>query len=229
MIHDEQHPGAERLEAFAQSELSGADRAVVESHLVRCTSCQVEVEEWRSLFSALAGLPAYAPADGFGDRVMAQVRVPLTWHQQVGVWAEQAGALLQRGSNEIDRVLPRTTRGWAIASAFLALPALIVGGLLFWLLSKSYVTTYSLWVYTTDRFGIAAAGASDRFFAWLLSTEIAGWTVTALGSLVEARGVGALGALAVALGVGTVASMWILYMNLFRTPSRGTNYVSPGI
>jgi hypothetical protein len=229
VIHDEQHPEAEQLEAFAQSELPAADRVVVESHLVRCTRCQAELDEWRSLFATLASLPAYAPAAGFGDRVMARVRVPMTWNQRVGIWADQTGALVSRGAARVERAMPQTTRGWAIASAFLALPALIVGGLLFWLLSKSYVTTHSLWVYTTDRFGIAAAGASERFFSWILSTELVGVTVTGLGSLVETGGVGALGALAAGLGVGTIASMWILYTNLFRTPSRETNYVSHGV
>jgi hypothetical protein len=227
--NDEQHPGADRLEAFAQSELSDGDRAVVESHLVHCTPCQTEVEEWRSLFATLASLPAYLPAAGFGDRVMKHVRVPMPWNERVGVWADQAGSLIRQGAAEVEKLLPRTTRGWAIASAFLALPALLIGGLLFWLLSKSYVTTYSLWVFTTDRFGTAAAGGSERLFSWLLSTELAAMTVTALGSLVEAGGVGALGALALAIGVGMIASMWILYTNLFRTPSRESNYVSHGI
>lgn len=228
MRNDEQHPGADRLEAFAQRELSAGDRVVVESHLVHCTRCQAELEEWRSLFATLAALPSYVPADGFGDRVMARVRIPLTWHQRVGVWADQAGALVRHGAASVEKVMPTTTRGWAIASAFLALPALFIGGLLFWFLSRSYVTTYSLWVFTTDQFGAAAASGSGRFFAWLLSTELAGWGVTALGSVVGALGVGALGALAAALGVGMVASMWILYTNLIRTPSRESNYVSHG-
>jgi hypothetical protein len=227
--HGGQHPGSERLEEFAQSGLSDGDRVVVESHLLHCASCQAEVEDWRSLFVALSDLPLFTPAAGFGDRVMARVRIPLSWPQRVGLWSEQAGRLIRDVGHAVERVLPKTTRGWAFASAFLALPALFIGGLLFWLVSRSYVTMHGLWVFTTDSFGAVATGSANRIFEWLIMTPLASWTVSALGGIVETRGASGLGMLAGGLGVAMALSVWILYMNLFRTDRREANYVTNSI
>src|SRR5690606_39557442 len=48
-----------------RSSLSEADRAVLESHLITCSRCQMEVEEWRALFGLLASLPQIEPAADF--------------------------------------------------------------------------------------------------------------------------------------------------------------------
>jgi anti-sigma factor RsiW len=218
-MNEAKHPTPETLEAFAASELAAGDRAVVDSHLVACDSCSAAIEEWRTLFTALAGLPTFSPSAAFSDRVMAGVRVPVPWPVRARGWARQAGGALER-------VLPGTTRGWAIASAFLALPVLVIGGLLFWLLSRSYVTAQDLWIFTTERFGQLVATSGAWVFHRVIESDAAVWLVRTLDALVEAGGTSGIGLIGALLGIGMAVSIWVLYTNLFRTPTRDANYVT---
>ena len=46
-------------------------------HLPDCRECLATAERERKLFIALARLPRLAPAEGFADRVIARVRIPI--------------------------------------------------------------------------------------------------------------------------------------------------------
>jgi hypothetical protein len=206
------HPSPDNLEAFAEGILRPDDRAVVASHLLACHRCEGVVEDWRSLFHALSALPRFAPAVGFADRVMRRVRVRQPWHARAGA--------------AFGRYLPHTTRGWALAAAFLALPVLAGGSFAAWLLSKSYVTTHGLWVFATDRFFGAAQSGVVGVTKFLMQTDIAAWLARSAGTVFSASGARGLGALAAASAVLIVLSAWILYTNLFRTPDRKSHYVT---
>lgn len=206
------HPSPENLEAFAEGALRPADRATIESHLLGCPRCDGVVEEWRSLFHALSLLPRFAPAVGFADRVLRHVRIREPWHARAGA--------------TIGRFLPHTTRGWALAAAFLALPILAGGTFVVWLLSKSYVTTHGLWVFATDRFFAAAQSLVVGVTKFLMQTDVAAWLARSAGTVFSASGARGLGALAAAGAVVIVLSAWILYTNLFRTPDRKSPYVT---
>jgi hypothetical protein len=213
-----EHLSAESLQGYVEGAIGDADRAVLESHLAACTRCSSELEEWRSLFTVLASLPQLSPAAGFADRVMSRVKVravPPFWAE----WLASARQLAQR-------LTPRTAGAWALASAFIALPLLVGGGVMTWLISKDYVTAQSLWVFLTDRTasGMQSLGASA--LSSLLETSVVSWLVAQAESLLATAGARGLGALAVGVGGLTMASIWILYRNLFRTPTRETNHVS---
>jgi anti-sigma factor RsiW len=216
---ESKHPAPKTLESLAAEDLAASDKAVVESHLVTCDSCRTAVEEWRSLFTVLAELPSYAPAAGFADRVMAGVAMPVPAAQRAKSWAWQT-------ARSLERLLPRTTRGWAVAAAFLALPVLVVGAVLAWLLSRSYVTGADLWIFTTQSLGAAAASAGAWAFQSVLESDATVWLMRTMAMLFEARGAGGLGLAAALLGAGMAASMWVLYTNLFRTPTRDSDYVT---
>jgi hypothetical protein len=178
----------------------------------RCIRCQSEVEDWRSLFVALSALPALAPSPGFASRVMAHVSVGQAWH------ARTAAAL--------GRFVPRTTGGWMVAVAMLAVPALAAGTLLVWLLSRSYLTGYRLWVFATDQFAAGtnqvASGALER----IMQTDVAVWLATTMTSFAESSGMRGMSYVAAGTGVVIIVSIWVLYRNLFRTPDRGSTHVS---
>ena len=205
------HPTTETLEAYAGDGLDAADGAVVRSHLLACQRCENVVEEWRSLFQALASLPRFAPPVGFGDRVLAHVRIPQPWHARAS--AAAAGWL------------PGSTRGWALAAALLALPVLVGGTLLGWLLSKSYVTTHGLWVFTTDRIAAGIQSLVSSMLTFLMQTDVAAWLTRSFGTVVDAGGARGLGLLAVVGGGLTIVSIYVLYTNLFRSRNRDSNYV----
>lgn len=212
------HLDTERLQGYAEGTIAEGDRAVLESHLQTCPQCTAEVEEWRSLYSALASLPQFAPSVQFAERVMARVQVG----SAVPVWAP----LVTRAQQLAQRLAPKTTTGWALATAMLALPLLFGGGLVTWLVSKDYITAESLMAFVTNRAsdGMQSLGASA--IRALMETQLATWLVSQGSALIATAGMKGLGVLGATLCAGTMASIYILYKNLFRTPARESNHAS---
>lgn len=205
------HPAADRLEALVEGLLDDGDRVVVESHLVGCSRCQTEVEELRALFGALARMQHFSPAPGFLHRVMARVRLPEPWYARAGQY--------------LQRLAPRTSRGWAFASGLFALPLVGFGVITLWLLSKPYVTSEGLLAFTFNQIGSRASGVFSSAYSVILHSDVTLYFARALEPLL-ANGFRAAGALAVLFAVMTVLSAWVLYQNLFRNPTRGSDYVS---
>lgn len=206
-----EHPTAERLEAYVEGDLDDGARAAVASHLLRCTRCDQDVEEWRSLFAVLRGLPRFAPAPGLANRVMAHVRVRRPWQARAGGW--------------VTRFLPRTTGGWAVATLLLALPVLTGVGFMTWLLSKSYVTVHGLWVFSTQQFSGYARRTAQGLFDGLLQTDAAAWVARGLEAA-QTTGAREIGVVTAAAGVLMMVSIWVLYRYLIRPSIRETTHVS---
>lgn len=211
MSDSKQHPTPERLQAFVEASLEGAEHAVVESHVASCHRCTSEVEAWRSLFTALGGLPHLAPSAGFANRVMAGVELPQPW--------------LVRVLDLLRRFIPSTTRGWALATAFLALPVLAGTSLVAWLLSQPGVTVQGLWTITSGAVGQVATAAGGWLWSHWLDSTLAVYATDAL-ELVSGHSGGVIGLAVVTFATVTAASTWILYQNLFRNETRSTHYAS---
>lgn len=209
-----QHLTAERLEAYVEGLLDRGDRVVIESHLVGCPRCQQELDEWLALFAALSDLPELEPSPNFADRVMAHVRV-----SPRQAWQQHAA----RASAALARVLPRTTFGWGLATAFLALPILLGGGVVLWLASKSYLTPQSVWAFFSGQLADGVRAVAAAAMSRMLETDIAAWLVARSGALFAATGASGVGLIATVAALTTMLSIWVLYRNLFRTPSRNTN------
>ncbi|MBR9990422.1 MAG: zf-HC2 domain-containing protein [Gemmatimonadetes bacterium] len=214
-MNEHNHPAADRLEAFVEGTLQDGDRAVLESHLLTCPACQTQVEEWRGLFSALSSLPQFDPSVGFANRVMEHVRIAprAAWQE----WTDRAGALAAR-------IAPKTNYGWSLAVAFLALPILLGGSAIAWLVSKSYITTDALMGYTRDSIIEGLQGVGSTVITFVMQTELTAWVVANIGAVISTAGVTGLGAMLAGAGSLTVLSTWVLYRNLFRSPSRESDY-----
>jgi len=212
------HLSAESLQGYVEGAIGSAERAVLESHLAACAKCSGELGEWRSLFAVLTDLPQLAPSTGFTDRVLARVRIP----EALPVWTRWAAGARQLAH----RLTPRSAGAWAVAAAFITLPLLLGGGVVTWLVSKDYITVQSLWAFATHRAetGMQSLGAS--VLTAMMESSITGWLLAQARSLATSAGARGLGALAVGLGGLTMASLWILYRNLLRTPTREVNHVS---
>ena len=202
------HPTTERLQAFVEETLDGAERAVVESHLTTCGECHTEVDELRLLFQALGSLPELDPAPGFADRVMRHVRVP----RPASAWAGATAAV----EGWLERIAPKSTRGWAAASAVFALPVIGATVLMAWLLSQPGVSAQGLWTFLAALAGDAATGTGQWVWAQLSSSVLAVWATRAaeyLGTV----GRGEMGLAVVMFTTLTAGSIYVLYQNLFRT------------
>ena len=205
------HPDPERLQALVEESLDGPGTAQVQAHLTTCTRCRSEVEELRSLFGMLSSLAYHAPAAGFADRVMAGVRIRQPWHARAAEW--------------LDRLAPKTTRGWAVATSMVALPAVALSALLWWLMSRPGVTVQGLWVMSTEFAGRGLDGAWGWLWSHVTASSLAAWATSA-GEVVASVGRGGIGLGVVMFVTLTAASIWILYKNLFRTEARRTDYAS---
>lgn len=210
------HPNTERLQSLVEGILSEGDRAIIESHLVECTTCRNEVEEWRSLFSILATLPEFSPSIHFADNIMAAVVLPDPWYVRA----------LAKTGDHLQIIAPKSTRGWALATAFLAFPFAVFAVLATWLLSKPYMTPSNVLAYTVSRGGQLIGTVVEGTTAQLLQTDVALFLARQLEALSNA-GMGAAGALLAAVAVVTASSAYILYQNLFRANAhRNQRYVT---
>lgn len=206
------HPTPDRLEAFAEGSLADAERAVLESHLLGCTRCQGEVEEWQALFSVLADLPRLSPSPGFADRVMAGVALPQPWHS--------------RAAARVERWLPKTTRGWALVTAILSLPVLTFSALGLWIVSHPYLSVGAILGFVQTRGMELARALGGQAAEAVLTSQAALWITQQVQAAAAAVSMEQIGAAAALFAVLTVISAYVLYRNLFQTSTRETNHVS---
>ncbi|HEY0808900.1 MAG TPA: zf-HC2 domain-containing protein [Longimicrobiales bacterium] len=199
------HPNTERLQSFVEGILGDAERVVVESHLLSCTTCQTEVEEWRSLFGMLATMPQFSPSIYFADNVMRSVQLPDPWYVRALVFV----------GDRLHQVAPKTTRGWAAATAFLSVPFAIFAALTAWVISKPYITPRNVFAFAYTRVEAFATNAVQAGLDSILQTDIALFVARGLNAIATA-GVGTAGAMFAGVAVATAASAYVLYQNLFR-------------
>ena len=210
------HPNPDRLQSYVEDVLDAAERALLESHLVGCDTCRHEVDEWRSLFSVLSTLPQFSPSVHFADNVMAAVKLPDPWYVRG----------LAKIGDRLQVLAPKTTRGWAFATAFLAMPFALFAALATWLLSKPYITPSNALAFTMHRGAELLDSGAQAVLAYLLQTDVALFLARQFETLAMA-GLGAAGALLAGVAVATAGSAWILYQNLFRAHAhRNERYVS---
>lgn len=212
MRNENFHPAPEEIEAFAADSLSAAERTALESHLAGCVECAAEVEEWRALFAGLAALPHLDPAPGLADRIMAEVRLHQPWHQRFV-------ALLSR-------LIPTTTGGWFLATAFLALPLLVIGGTAAWLFSRPGISIENLRVVMGFQIEEAIASLIGRIALLLLENETALQILSGLHRTMISLGGRGIGIAALLGAATTTISVWIIYRNLFRGTPRGGSYAT---
>ena len=182
---------------------------MIESHLQGCTTCQTEVAEWRSLFSMLAAMPQFSPSVYFADNVMRSVQLPDPWYVR---------ALVLVG-DRLQQVAPKTTRGWAAASAVLSLPFVIFAALAAWVISKPYLTPSNVFAFALSRAEGFVSDVAQGALASILQSDIALFVARGLNALTTA-GVGTAGALFAGIAVATAASAYVLYQNLFRAQAQ---------
>lgn len=222
MTNENLHPASDTLEAYAEGTLETGYSAVLESHLLGCEGCRLDVDEWRALFASLKSLSRFAPTEGFTERVMARVRIP----EPKVAWSARALAQVHTAGQRVERWLPHTTRAWALVAAMLALPVLIGGAIVTWLITRSYVTVDSLYVAAVGTVDNGAHRLGTAIVEGALSTDVAAWLTTNLAELVQTAGMRGLGALLGVAAMLTMLSIWVLYRNLFRSPTRETSYVT---
>ena len=74
--HEESHVPGHVLQDFLDGSLATRRARRIEEHLAACATCTEEADAWLGVMRRLDRMGSFAPAEGFADRVMAEVRVP---------------------------------------------------------------------------------------------------------------------------------------------------------
>lgn len=205
------HPDAERLEAYLEGTLEQSERALFESHLVSCPRCQGDLEDWQALFFALDALPELEPSPDFADRVMERVTIM--------PYSAQAKAT--------SRWWPRTTKGWSVIAAFLALPVVGLTTLVGWLLNQPWATSLTaqgVVTYTVNGLQTGLSWLTGEAESAILANALVQSALTLAKQYMATAGTGGVGLAAAALVLTVGWSTWVLYNNLIRNSTRDAQY-----
>jgi anti-sigma factor RsiW len=197
------------LDQLAEGELPAEERAAAERHVESCPACAAQLATYRSLFTALSGLPRFEPTQGFAEAVLARTRM------------QPEPGLLARW---LRRVTPDTRRGWALLIAALTAPALPILIAAVWLLTHPTLSVEALWEWTLLRMSTSARSAADVAAGWADgtgATMLITWGYSTLSGVPLA----AITAVLLGLAVAMPLSAWALF-RLVRTPNRNITYAN---
>lgn len=202
----QRHVVGRRLQDFLDGSLAAPRAARVEEHLAACADCAEEARSWRLVFERLATVGRFAPAEGFAERVMAEVRVPALAPAPAPVpgWSRLLTAA--RG------LLPRTRRAWAAISGAAVTPAAVAGLALYVVFSHPTLTPGALLSFAWWK----AAALSGALWQTLVAVSLESAQLFGLYSVAETVS-GAPVAVAggvLAYSLASALALKVLYKNL---------------
>ncbi|MFP3948313.1 MAG: anti-sigma factor family protein [Gemmatimonadota bacterium] len=226
----DRHLGPGVVLGYLDGALPGRRERAVALHVESCPTCREEMARWSALIDRLESLGRVSPSPGFGDAVMARVRI----RHEVERRAPSIGpaealdritGVVDAVAGQLRRLQPRTRRGWALAgvSALAPVAALATVALALFtshpLLTPASLAAFLRWRIAGAIQGMAAM-VGDRIVASPVALDL--WrAVEGISAEPLLAGTGA-----VAFGLTTVAALWILYRNLTATPPVDRGYAN---
>jgi len=204
------HIEGSMLQDYLDGRLAARNVVRVDRHLDSCAICRSELEEYREVALAIESLPALAPSVDFAERVMAEVRI-----NEIAAVAMAPTTGSGRLLDWLRDRLPRNQRGWAAALGAAVAPVFTLLLVVRSVFAHELVTPGNLVAFLqlqlSGVFAAAGAGASALLERWAPAFLLDGaaW----VGSSPTL-----LAASAALASVALLASVWVLYRNLFRTP-----------
>jgi hypothetical protein len=197
------------LEQLAEGMLSENEHQSAMAHVEGCPRCAAEMDSFRTLFTALAGLPRFAPSPDFSDAVISRIRI-----------GPQPNPAMER----LRRWLPVTRRGWMLLAGAMVAPALPVLALVVWLLRQPMISAGAL-LQWGSRWGTDATSAVTRtVLRWETQLGLTHLASTLYGA-VAALPMSVLLTVGAALAVAIPLSAWSL-IRLVRTPLGDVHYAN---
>lgn len=201
------HATAEELLDQLDGRLAARSAARLEAHLQECRTCRTEMEGYHSVVSRLEHLERLAPSPGFGEAVMASVRI-----QQMAAMAMAPTTRTGRIAAWVRARMPSSSRGWAMALGVGTAPAVIAALVIHTVFSFEQVTLGSLISFLGFKLSSAASGMMVWLEGWIGATPLLTRGMDALQALGASP---SLLAAAAALSSATVfGAAWVLYRNL---------------
>ena len=95
-----------------------------------------------------------------------------------------------------------------------------------WLLTRSYLTADTLWTAALETVTHGAQRVGESLVQGVVQTDVMTWLVANLGEFLATAGMRGIGAAVAAVGALSMLSIYVLYRNLIRTPTRESHYVT---
>jgi anti-sigma factor RsiW len=193
------------IQLLAEGRLDRRRRAEAERHLAGCVQCAESVAAERAVIEALEAMPAYEPSAAFADAVMARV-VIAPRRDPVPAW--------------LRRLLPATPRGWRVAFGTMAVPAVLLLGLIATILSTPGITLGSIARWTGIWLGGMATAGLERVVEVAVAMgalDALRITATTVQAIPLSVGLAAIAIVAVVTSLATLTLVQVL-----RTPRSGT-------
>lgn len=201
------HASAEELLEHLDGRLAARTSTRIEIHLKECASCRTEMEAYHSVVTRLESLDRWAPSPGFGERVMASLRI-----QQMAAVAMAPTTRSGRLMAWVKGHLPSSSRGWSMALGVGTAPAVIAALVIHTVFSFEQVTLGSLVSFLGFKLSTLFGGTAAWLEGWVGSSPLLTPALEAVQSL---GGSPALLAAVAALCSATVfGAAWVLYRNL---------------
>jgi anti-sigma factor RsiW len=201
------HATGEELLEHLDGRLAARTSTRIEAHLKECAPCREEMEGYHSVVSSLEGLDRWAPSPGFGEAVMASVRI-----QQMAAMAMAPTTRSGRFMAWVKDHLPSSSRGWSMALGVGTAPAVIAALVIHTVFSFEQVTLGSLFSFLGFKLSTLFGGMAAWMEGWVGSSPVLTPAVEAVQAL---GGSPALLAAVAALCSATVfGAAWVLYRNL---------------
>jgi len=216
------HPTGERIQDFVEGLLPARQAARTRRHIEGCKACAREATEWRGLMESLSALPQRVPGEGFAERVMANVRVPVSVPSPASAPAARLVPIWARALAFAGRLVPRTRKAWAALSGVAVTPAATLGLVLYAIFSHSALTPGALSAFLWWKANDLAIATWHAFVSHVLESETLFQLYSLLDAVVKAPWAlaGGLAVLSVLMG----GALWVLYKNLIATEPADGGY-----
>lgn len=201
------HATGEELQEHLDGRLAARESVRLEEHLDRCGACRREMDALHAVATELEALPVLAPAPGFGEAVMARLRV-----QQMARVALSPTTRRERVAAWVRARIPSSGRGWAAVAGVGTAPAVTLALVVQAVFSHEAVTLANLFAFFRFKLSAAADTVGGLLAQWTADYAAVAriWDV--------AQTVASSPALAAAtvawVSVMCMGAVWVLYRNL---------------
>lgn len=202
-----EHATTQELQEHLDGRLAARAANRLEEHLGRCAACRTEMDGLHAVVSGLETLPRLAPSPGFGEAVMARLRVqqmaeaalaPTTRRERLLAWAKAR--------------VPSSSRGWAAVLGVGTAPAVTLALALQAVFSHDLVTFGNILSFLRFKLSGLTEGAAAALARLAAEHALLGQGWEYVQFLAASPALAA--AAAVALSGTCMGAAWILYRNL---------------
>lgn len=213
---DRAHATSEELQEHLDGRMAARASARLEEHLGQCAPCRTEMDGLHQVVTRLDGLTAFEPSPGFGEAVMARLRI-----QQMAQVALAPTSRRDRIVAWLRARMPSTGRSWGAVLGLGTVPAVTAALALQAVFSHDLVTLRNLVSFV----GFKLSGVVDALAGAVEGVVADSTLLSRFWDVVQAIGASpTMTAGTVALAFGScLAALWVLYRN-FIVPNGEERY-----